>query len=247
MIRSRHIITLAALALTCASITAANASIGDDFVSPVTTKPASTVLISGAALTTALVLLEDSISDPAQAETIEDKPLGKFSKIGDLSGQMIPNGAYALGMWAFGKPENASQMLRASLHSVAVTTVLKHTIREPRPNNGNQRVSFPSGHSTSIFAFASIVGLNHEWYWGASAYALAALVAYSRMNDNQHYLHDVVGGATIGMSYGFGIFTQSKKDASIIESKPGATESPGVWLTPWTNLENFGLAASAKF
>jgi hypothetical protein len=37
------------------------------------------------------------------------------------------------------------------------------------------------------------------------AYSLAGFVAYSRMNDNQHWLHDVLAGATIGTSYGVGI------------------------------------------
>ena len=41
--------------------------------------------------------------------------------------------------------------------------------------------------------------------------ALAGTVALSRMNDNKHYLHDVVAGATIGTAYGLGIYFRRKK------------------------------------
>ena len=30
-------------------------------------------------------------------------------------------------------------------------------------------------------------------------------IAESRMNDNRHYLHDVLAGMTIGMAYGVGL------------------------------------------
>ena len=80
------------------------------------------------------------------------------------------------------------------------------TVREPRPYDGSVRTSFPSGHSTTAFAFASYVTAEHGILpFGVFATGLATLTAASRMNDNKHYLHDVVAGATIGTAYGLGL------------------------------------------
>lgn len=198
------------LLLGCINSTPANATVFQDLASPITT-PAKTWLIAGTALTTVLLLFEDQIVDPAQKETIENHPLGRFSKFGDYGGKLIPNALYSGGMFlasALGSEKAGSKariMLLATVYSASATTLIKYSAREPRPNNGSDKKSFPSGHSTTAFAFASVVGAEEGWKWGIPAYALAGLVAYSRMNDNQHYLHDVVAGATIGAAYGLGI------------------------------------------
>ncbi len=162
-------------------------------------------------MTLLLVALEDNVSDRIQAEAVEDKPLGRLSPIGDVSGQLVPNALYVAGMYLHSRIsgdatslERAKLMFEASSYAVTVSGVLKYTIREPRPNNSRDRTSFPSGHATSAFAFASVVGAEHAWTWGVPAYLLAGLVAFSRINDNRHELHDVVAGAVLGASYGLG-------------------------------------------
>lgn len=179
--------------------------------SPFTTKAREALLLGGAVLVTILVF-EDQIIDPAQEESIENKPLGKLSHFGDLAGQMYPNALYVVGMLGYGLIEsdrdalgNSSSMFQATAYSAAVTTALKYAVREPRPNNPDRKNSFPSGHATTAFAFAAYIGCRHSLPWGIAAYSMAGLVAYSRMNDNAHFMHDVVGGATIGEAYGLGI------------------------------------------
>lgn len=183
-----------------------------EVTSPFTTN-AKYYLLSGSILTTVLVFdgVEDSLGHRIQDDTVEDKPLGNYSTYGDLAGQMVPNALYTLGFytayWISDNPEFRKKsilMLKATAYSGLVTSVLKVTIREPRPN-GNNRHSFPSGHTASAFAFASIVGAQHEWYWGTLAYLMAGAVGFSRINDNAHRLHDVVGGAVIGLSYGLSL------------------------------------------
>lgn len=184
--------------------------IGNDLASPVTTK-ASTYLYAGAGLTLALVLLKQEISYPIQDHYANHPPLSKnLAKTGDYAGQVIPNAIYTGGMLlsgALGNKDdykNAEIMALATIYSGAVANIFKYTIREDRPGNGNKK-SFPSGHTTTAFAFASVVGAEHSIYYAVPAYALAALSGFSRMNDNKHYLHDVVGGMTLGISYGLGI------------------------------------------
>ena len=101
----------------------------------------------------------------------------------------------------------AEEMALASAYSGIVTSILKVSFREARPNsNGADKKSMPSGHSTTAFAFAGVVGAEHPWYLAVPAYTLATITAYSRINDNKHYLHDVMAGATIGISYALGIY-----------------------------------------
>lgn len=190
----------------------------DELKSPVATE-ARNPFLYGAGLTLLTVILEDQVVDPVQNDTVEDKPLGKISPIAEVMGQLVPNAFYYLGMkinyWKNENTEsnlNAEIMLKATFYSGLVTTVLKYTVREPRPMTGGARNSFPSGHTTSAFAFASSVGAIHGWKWGLPAYGIAAMVGYSRINDNAHYLHDVLAGATIGMGYGLGITYLLKKE-----------------------------------
>ncbi|MBC7713693.1 MAG: phosphatase PAP2 family protein [Rhizobacter sp.] len=192
----------------------------DESLSPFTTT-ARNVLYVGGALTLGVLIFEDSIVDPTQSEFVNDKPLGSFSKFGDLAGQMIPNALYSIGMSLDGYTGNklgysrAIGMIKATAYASAVTTAIKYTVREPRPNS-NARNSFPSGHATTAFAFAGFVYEEHGWQWGVPALAMASFVGASRINDNYHYLHDVLAGATIGLAYGIGIskIDKLKRDAS---------------------------------
>lgn len=195
----------------------------ENLKSPVTTD-AKYALIVGAGLVGGLLLFEDQIIDPVQNRASTEKPLGQYSKYGDLAGQGIPNALYILGMYSYGalnsensSKQNASAMLEATLYSVASTTALKYTVREKRPDSDN-RDSFPSGHSTAAFSFASYVGCRHSLGWGIAAYSLATFVGLSRINDNRHYLHDVVGGAAIGTAYGLGICLSENERSTQIPS-----------------------------
>jgi membrane-associated phospholipid phosphatase len=57
--------------------------------------------------------------------------------------------------------------------------------------------SFPSGHATNIFAFATVIGM--LWPKGrVLLYTLAAWIAASRVLIGEHYVTDVVAGAILG-------------------------------------------------
>jgi hypothetical protein len=56
------------------------------------------VTIYGALTTVLVVTFEDHLNDPAQEEAVENRPLGKWSRLGDLAGQMVPNGLYSIGI-----------------------------------------------------------------------------------------------------------------------------------------------------
>lgn len=195
----------------------------EEFASPVT-EESKYYFLEGVAFT-ALVASENmdkEYCDKLQNYTTKKKPLGKFSVVGDLAGQLVPNILYSgVFYWMYKSDEDelsksrSIKMLKATVYSTAVTNILKYSVRQKRPDSEN-RDSFPSGHATSAFAFATVVATEHKWYWGVSAFTLAGFVAYSRINDNAHYLHDVLGGAVIGSGYGLGLHYLYKDEKSII-------------------------------
>jgi membrane-associated phospholipid phosphatase len=69
----------------------------------------------------------------------------------------------------------------------------------------HNRQSFPSGHATSGFAFASTVTSESERWWphatwivGPLMYGVATLSGFSRMYDDRHWASDIISGAAIG-------------------------------------------------
>jgi undecaprenyl-diphosphatase len=60
--------------------------------------------------------------------------------------------------------------------------------------------SFPSGHATTAFMAATL--LSKGTRAAPAYYALAGLVAYSRVHVRMHHPADVVGGAALGLALG---------------------------------------------
>ena len=196
-----------------------------EMASPLVEPPATYTFYSGAALTLATVLTKTITVDPVQREMTERNRFGKYEDAVGYMGQVIPNALYTGAMLIGGLSSNdmsyyshAMVMAKATVYSSIVTTVLKHTIREKRPDGGNH-LSFPSGHSAMIFSFAGVIGALHPWYFAVPAYAMAALVGAQRMSSNNHYLHDVIAGATIGTSYALGVATLTKQKSSPITTQ----------------------------
>lgn len=167
-------------------------------------------LLTGYALTLTTLGLRRPLVDDLQAYESRKRPLGSYSRIGDYAGQLIPNVLYVGGALLASHFGNAAGGRRAQVMTMAtaeaalLTTAIKLVVREERPNH-SARNSFPSGHATTIFAFAAVIQAEHGWVYGVPAFALAGFTGFSRINDNMHYLHDVLAGATIGLSFGLGV------------------------------------------
>jgi membrane-associated phospholipid phosphatase len=84
-----------------------------------------------------------------------------------------------------------------------LTEGMKRGFGRKRPN-GSCCKSFPSGHTSHSFTIATIVNELYGNEMGIAAYCLAVLVAASRINDNKHYLSDVLFGAGLGTAVGRG-------------------------------------------
>ena len=99
--------------------------------------------------------------------------------------------------------------LESSLFSGGIVTpAIKEVAGRARPiaNLGKQSFdafeaqSFPSGHSTSAFAIATVIASRYDdtRFVPAIAYTLATSVAVARVYDRAHFPSDVVAGALIG-------------------------------------------------
>ena len=103
-------------------------------------------------------------------------------------------------------------IVRAQLLSQTLVQTMKFTVRRDRPDGSNNK-SFPSGHSASAFATATVLQRHYGWKVGVPAYALGGYIALARMAWNRHHATDVVMGA------GFGIASARTVTMSVAKSK----------------------------
>jgi len=93
--------------------------------------------------------------------------------------------------------------------------------------------SFPSGHTTSAFALATIIAseYNNNLFIPITAYSIAGLVGLSRINDNKHWASDVLAGAVFGWAMGKFLYKINKKN---------------ILISPYKNQNSTGITLSLK-
>ncbi len=108
----------------------------------------------------------------------------------------------------------AATVAATSLAAAAtIVFVLKDTLERSRPELAHPgtadplvatptSASFPSGHTATAFATATVIALLHpRLRW--PALGLAALVGLSRVYLGVHFLFDVLAGAALGVAVGW--------------------------------------------
>ncbi|PWJ59830.1 PAP2 superfamily protein [Dyadobacter jejuensis] len=117
-------------------------------------------------------------------------------------------GMVSLGLAASGvkgRHKLGDQLILAILSNViaqGATQSLKRLVTEQRPNGADYQ-SFPSGHTTTAFANATIL---HQEYgqqsvlYSLGGYGTATAVGAMRIMNHHHWLSDVLVGAGIGIA-----------------------------------------------
>jgi membrane-associated phospholipid phosphatase len=135
---------------------------------------------------------------------VVDAPADTVQTAGDILQFVLPAtaGGLTLGKQDF---QGTLQFGESFALTEGVTYGLKYTVDETRPNGGSE--SFPSGHSSVSFCAAEFMRKRYGLEYGIPAYAAACFVAYSRVEAREHYPHDVIAGAAIGIISSY-IFTR---------------------------------------
>ena len=145
-----------------------------------------------------------------------DKPIKEFMtkkaylpKWLDHAADMYVHHYWAFGVSALGalgyavQTGNYGESFRywamANLGTIGVTYALKYGLGRLRPNDKDNK-SYPSGHTSVAFATATMYQMWYGWKGGLPAYTFAAITAFQRLDDNQHWFSDVIMGAAIGIA-----------------------------------------------
>ena len=94
-----------------------------------------------------------------------------------------------------------TDMLSAQILAQTLTQAIKISTRRERPDLSNKH-SFPSGHASATFATATVLQRHLGWKAAVPTYSIATYVAMSRLQQNRHFLSDVVFGAALGVAAG---------------------------------------------
>jgi membrane-associated phospholipid phosphatase len=130
----------------------------------------------------------------------------------------------------------------AMLRATTVTYGLKYAVDEERPNGEDG--GFPSGHTAITFAGAEFIRKEYGLAWAAPAYLAASYVGWSRVETRDHWWHDVLAGAAIGVLSNHDLGTLSRRwgalsvkpamlksyDAAPAGFEPRAAAAPGIKL-----------------
>jgi membrane-associated phospholipid phosphatase len=123
------------------------------------------------------------------------------------------------------RPSIFVRVLIADALAELLSGILRAAIPRARPHNHPlvalpHTHSFPSGHSATSFACATVLA-------GAAPrlrvplYLLAAAIAYSRVYNGVHWPLDVLAGAALGVGIGFWVRALRLPAGSLRRSRPG--------------------------
>lgn len=167
-----------------------------------------------AVATTALILTDRETSSWVS----RNGSLPKASRVVSRGGEIYATGGVIAGFYLIGHAtgnerakETGVLAAEALINTAIVTKVLKLATQRMRPNfdSGRGRFfthgnSFPSGHSSSVWAVATVIA--YEYHdrplvrYGA--FAVSAAVSLSRYSGRNHFPADILVGSAIGFGIG---------------------------------------------
>jgi membrane-associated phospholipid phosphatase len=162
--------------------------------------PANISIVIGGILSTSAYPLDDDFAewDPNAGFTSGTWIGNPFAL---AAGTLV---TYSIGHWRH-QPRvkrAAADMMRAQALAIGLTYSLKYTVRRQRPDHSSYD-SFPSGHASQTFSVATVLARHFGRRAAWPAYGVATFVSFSRVNQQRHFLSDMVFGAGLGMAVGW--------------------------------------------
>ena len=200
-------------------------------------------LLVGGAVTAAGAPLDHNVRDYF-VEKRRFKALGDFA---DSLGQPIVLTPLAGALFGFGRLAHDGRFRDATydigevfLVTAAWTTAIKYPTHRRRPNGANY-LSFPSGHTSNAFAWATVAAHHYGWKLGLPSYLLAGAIGVGRMEKNAHWLSDVLAGATLGILVGRTVVRR--------DTEPDEPRASTLSIQPSKALDGtgMGLAVTVSF
>lgn len=136
------------------------------------------------------------LASPAQAD---DKT--KLTRVGDFFHRYTQFAAIGYTYYNHGY-EGALGCVAGSLLNNDLTTLIKRTVNEPRPNGGD--LGFPSGHTSRVASsFGCLLGQEGLTVPTIALGTATAITAYSRVEGEYHTPKQVLAGAILGTTLGY--------------------------------------------
>jgi PAP2 superfamily len=191
--------------------------------------------------TAALIVTDQSTGD----EIAESRGLLGPSRVISYAGSGYGTGAIALSFYLYGRSQHDYRARETGLLSaealidVAITgTTIKTVTQRTRPLSGISRsdffdggTSFPSGHSMSAWALATVIA--NEYHdrplVKVLAYGVAGAVSVARFTGEKHYLSDVLVGSALGYGIGRYVFHAHHRKQTDADIEEESNERSPVW------------------
>jgi len=165
----------------------------------------------------------------------------------------VSGGTYLIGKFTGNKHAQETGLLAAHAlgHAQIVTAAVKQMTNRRRPAVTDGRAgfwkggdSFPSGHSASSFAVATVFAYEykHKPLVPIVSYTAASLIAVSRVGAQRHWVSDVVVGGSVGFLIGRYVYKRHH-DPTL----PGGAVPPRNRLVPEINVNANTLALNWEF
>ena len=172
------------------------------------------ILLTGGGATAGLHAADDRVASAVERAG----PAPAYTALGRVLGDGTVQAGAAVATYGVGalahKPEMTQvggDLVRGQVLNGVLTTAIKYSFDRTRPSGGQH--TFPSGHVSATATSAAVLFEHFGWRVGAPAFAVAGFVGWTRIRDNQHWLSDVAGGATLGLVVGRTVTAGHRKHA----------------------------------
>jgi membrane-associated phospholipid phosphatase len=173
-------------------------------------------------------LIAGTQDERLSAWVTEQGPSNGYTSVGDVLGNGWVQVGGAFATYAGGLLTHStasihlgSDLIRAQALNGLLTRGLKLATQRARPT-GDTSDSFPSGHTSGTFASAAVLQGHYGWKVGIPAYLFGGFVGWTRVRDNQHWLSDVVVGASLGTIAGHTVTIGHRKQRWTIVPTAGS-------------------------
>ena len=200
--------------------------------------------IFGSILTSAscLYLYDEKLRDFFKDN--QNKPANNITYVAEKFGNKYYISSFLVGSYFSGYLFDSKRLTETALlgfESLVISAIFTHSLKQlfhrhrPLANEGNDvfdgpfysgnhdLLSFPSGHSTSSFAVATIFAnqyAQNNLFLSSIIYSMATLTAISRVYDDEHWASDIFIGGIIGYLTGKTIYNLNQNRKNKISITP---------------------------